>query len=648
MAYVESALYVDSAQYALVAQWAATHAYTVGQIVRQLAAPTANNERCFVCIVAGTSLGTEPTWVLTKGAKTVESGGPTWQECTALPGLNSDSINTPAWAVSAGAIVLGAVIRNVARTIYLICTTAGTAGTGVEPTWNTTLGATTADGSVTWTCIKSSGNFPAWAAPAARLALFNSATWLVNAAMIIFVGDDHAESGATITINPAFSCSIICIDHTVALPAGSGNLKTTASVTNTSGTYAFMGTTGGAAGIFFYVYGIQLIQSASSPGYIANYGAYFEGKFESCSFSFQPGGNFSHSLGYIGLPGVALEFIGCTFQFNVATSSLLMGGSSVLMRNCATSGVSPGTVFQGQGGGVGAPLVCEGCDFSNVSGTLVGGASIGSNYTFKDCKINSAVTVASLGSAAGVTIDLNRCDSGGTNWRNERYTALATETTSTVVVRTGGASDGATPVSHRVATTSNLSSTNISPATTRHPVIPLAIWNAVTGSNRNVTIYGIANDSRVPNNDEVWFDVEYLGSASSPLGSIASGTKSNVLATGTALTADTSAWDSAATARANTTAYTVGQVIKTASNPGRVFACITSGTSASSEPGGYATAIDGGSVADGGAVFRAGCRFRQTLVLSGPQPQLAGYIYAYPKAARASMTYWIDPLIKLS
>src|SRR5215472_6896223 len=113
MAYTETALYVDSAQYANVAQWTATHAYSVGNIVRQLAAPTAGNERCFICLVAGTSVGAEPAWVLTRGAATNETTVH-WMECTGLPAVNGDATNTNAWHASAGAIAIGWIIKNVA------------------------------------------------------------------------------------------------------------------------------------------------------------------------------------------------------------------------------------------------------------------------------------------------------------------------------------------------------------------------------------------------------------------------------------------------------------------------------------------------------------------------------------------------------
>jgi len=58
-------------------------------------------------------------------------------------------------------------------------------------------------------------------------------------------------------------------------------------------------------------------------------------------------------------------------------------------------------------------------------------------------------------------------------------------------------------------------------------------------------------------------------------------------------------------ARINSTAYALGYQITVASNPGFMFYCTTAGTSAGSEPAGYATAINAGTVTDGTAVFTA-------------------------------------------
>jgi hypothetical protein len=62
--------YCGSVQHAAIAQYANSHAYSVGDIVRALASPSSGNERAFRCTTAGTSGGSEPSWTLTKGGTT--------------------------------------------------------------------------------------------------------------------------------------------------------------------------------------------------------------------------------------------------------------------------------------------------------------------------------------------------------------------------------------------------------------------------------------------------------------------------------------------------------------------------------------------------------------------------------------------------
>lgn len=60
-----SAFYV----FAAPADWAATTAYAVGDVVK----PTTRDGNEYVCTVAGTSGGAEPTWVTTEGGETVDN-----------------------------------------------------------------------------------------------------------------------------------------------------------------------------------------------------------------------------------------------------------------------------------------------------------------------------------------------------------------------------------------------------------------------------------------------------------------------------------------------------------------------------------------------------------------------------------------------
>ena len=64
-----------------IAQWAASTTNSIGDLRRQLAAPTVGNERVFRCTTGGVTGGTEPAWTLTKGATTAD-GTAVWTEVT--------------------------------------------------------------------------------------------------------------------------------------------------------------------------------------------------------------------------------------------------------------------------------------------------------------------------------------------------------------------------------------------------------------------------------------------------------------------------------------------------------------------------------------------------------------------------------------
>lgn len=101
----------------------------------------------------------------------------------------------------------------------------------------------------------------------------------------------------------------------------------------------------------------------------------------------------------------------------------------------------------------------------------------------------------------------------------------------------------------------------------------------------SITATVYGNAATLPLTDEIWVEFEFLGSGSSTLGSIVTTTKANVLATGTSVASDASTWSGGTTAFKLTATLTPGQ---------------------------------------------------------------AGYIHARIRAAKASATYYIDPLITLT
>jgi hypothetical protein len=186
----------------------------------------------------------------------------------------------------------------------------------------------------------------------------------------------------------------------------------------------------------------------------------------------------------------------------------------------------------------------EGVDLSVLGSgkTLVAAGGAAKRFTFKDCKLGSSVTVAaSPTSPGGGETLLIRCDSGDTNYRTEKYRYEGTQTTETTIVRTGGASDGTTPISWKIITTAN--SKRYMP----FECIPISIWNETVGSPIDITVEGIWGSGSVPTNADIWMDVEYLGTSGFPLGNFVSSAPADQLAAGTNLTASSETWGGSTT-----------------------------------------------------------------------------------------------------
>lgn len=461
-----------------------------------------------------------------------------------------------------------------------------------------------------------------------------------------FVAQNHAETQASaltltspgISTNP---CFVYCVNQAGSVPPVSADLRTTATITTTGS--SFLSVYGCA-----YFYGINF--SASTGANNSSF-AFGDGShdtiqtYKNCSFAMVATSN--GRAAYIGAGTTAnrVVFDNTTFSFGGTGQYIQPQVGDFIWKNTPSAIVGatlPTTLINWAFNWYPSNAYLEGVDLSALgSGKTICGAipaQYNATANLKDCKLGASVTVAATPTSGTGQILVSRTDSAGTNYIEQKYNFTGTQVNETVIVMTGGATNGTTPESRKITTTAN------SKWAFPFEAVPIGIWNNST-SAANATLYGIWNAAALPNNDDVWFNVEYLGSNTSPLGSFASGTKADGLAAGVALTASTQAWDSLVTARANTTAYTLGQVIKVASNPGRIFFCTTAGTTAGSEPAGYASAVDGGSVTDNSAVFRAGMRFQETVSFTAGQ---VGTIYAYIYAAKASSTWYIDPLVVLS
>jgi hypothetical protein len=572
-------------------------AVAAGQLVRQFTAPAVGSERVFICIVAGTTANvTDATWVLTRGAKTTD-GTATWMEVTGMSAVNGDAVNTPTWAQAKAINVpsLGAIIKRNSGTSYQICTTAGSMAAS-EPAFSDTAGAITADGTSVWTSLGVVGNFTGGAAPHARLNNAFATSWWA-AGHTIYVGDNHVESQATaITIAPSLTTTtisrVLCHNRSGSYPPTTNDLRTTATISTSAAANINLSWTNGT----FYIYGIAFKVGVGQAGncsiFLSTINAW--SYFDNCSLQIATTFAGQSTISFGSTNNVCTFVLNNTTMYFGSTSQRVdLNQVQFIWQNTgqvlAAGSVVPTVLMISSSAGQQRSLVLEALDLSQLTGTLVaasGGSTMG-NTVIKDCKLNAAV-VPITPITAGETLQLVRSDSGATAYKSARYQYEGAETTEASITRVGGASDPTGQAqSRKIVTTAN--------AQWLRPfrAEPYAIWNARTAANVVVTVCGTINAGAVPNNDDIWMDVEYLGSSATPLGTTVTTTKSNVLAANAAIASDGSTWN-------------------------------------------------------GGGSGAGWSPFKLTTTLSSPQPGLAGYIYARVRAAKPGTTFYIDPQITLS
>jgi hypothetical protein len=621
--------------YYAVTAWATGTVTAAGARRRQNAAPAVGSERVFICIIAGTThASTEPTWILTQGAKTTDNTV-TWMECTGKPAVNGDVTNTPlSSSARSQAVVLGNIVKNNTATHYFICTTAGTCGAG-EPTYNTTTGGTTADNTATWTCIGAVGAFSAWNAPGARMAT----SWATTGDTV-YVSSIHAETqAAALSIAPAGLTQYLCVANAGSTPPVAADLTTGASCTTTGNNTITL------SGISYFQ-GIAFSCATGAFGTLFNISTGINSYVSMRNCALSQKGTANPSFVFGNSTGSKIELVNTTLGFGGGTGELVTwSGCQFVWRDTASAlsavgGTWPTNPFRANLG----TLLIENVDLSAFAGSAYWNVNAGpSKAVFSRCKLAAITMIGATTSPGHAEIDVIACDTAGATYRHERWQPFeGNQTIETVVVHTGGASDGTTTFSWKIATQ------NTARWTMPFESLPITIWNPTTGADVTVTLEGLVSAAALPNNDDIWIIARYFGTAASTLGSSVTETKATPLTANAALTASTVAWDGAASARQNSHAYSLGDVIKVATNSGRIFFCTTAGTSAGSEPGGYASAVDGGSVTDSGAVFRAAVRFKLAVTLTGPQPQIAGYVSLTVRVGKLSATYYVDPKAVLS
>jgi hypothetical protein len=360
-----------------------------------------------------------------------------------------------------------------------------------------------------------SNNGSTWALAKATLA---AAVTAAGSRGVVYVRNDHAESQAS-AITIACSSTVSTPTQIYSVSDANEPPTTLARGANVSATGANDITVTG----YFSIYGIQFnAGSESSTGNINILGttAGFANLIN-CTFNVNNTSGPSSILYGGNAPlSQTVKLKTCTFIFGSTVQRITLY-SKTTMIGCvlSNSGVIPTSLLSSNSG---RGLIAEiyDCDFSAAGA----GKSIISTttddkvkLTVNNCKIGSSSALLSgTISGDGKEIDFINCDSGNTNYIEAHYVYQGSWATDSTVYRNGGATDGVTPVGFKIVTSAAAS-------IVRPMAIPLMpVFYDADGSTAITVTAEIAqaSGSTKLKDNEVWIEVEYLGTTGYPLGNI--------------------------------------------------------------------------------------------------------------------------------
>lgn len=424
-------------------------------------------------------------------------------------------------------------------------------------------------------------NGSTWALAKATLA---AALTAAGAGGTVYVSQVHAETvaSAMTLASPGTTVNVVkvlCVNDGAGPPT---TLATTATVSTT-----------GASSItcsgYTYTYGITFNcgDGANSASFQTTNAARFI--FEACKIVL----NNTSSTSRINIGGTTTSsyyvtiFKNTALQFGATNQYISANGTFKWLntQNAILGATFPSSLFLTASGNIGDILI-DGVDLSALGANIIFNINTVAKFVWRvvNCKLGSAALFFSgvLGVENG-GLDLHNCDSGNTNYRMECYRYHGSIKVETVVVRTGGASNGTTTISWNMTTLATVGFSY----PLESPVF--SIWNDTTGSSKTVTVEILHDSVTDLNDDEVWLEVEELGTSGYPVSTIQSDRKANILATAAAQPTSSTTW--------TTTGLT---------NPNKQYLSVTF------------------------------------------TPQMKGYFQCKVMLAKASKTIYVDPLITVS
>lgn len=246
--------------------------------------------------------------------------------------------------------------------------------------------------------------------------------------------------------------------------------------------------------------------------------------------------------------GMRMDWTGCTVKFGNASQLIL---TKACRWNWNGGGLESGTTSPtvllnigstGATGGKGVTALIENLDLSNGAAgmNIVGAVQGDSTCLLRNIKLPASWsgTLQSGTLETGGRVVMKNGDSGDTNyrlWVADYYGSIRDDTG---VNRSGGFSDGTTPLSWKMVSNASAGFPN---ATLVSPEI--YVWNSSLGVGKTLEIEIVHDSATALTDAEIWVSLEYLGTSGFPIGSQVTDRVSTVIATPANQTTSSVTWN---------------------------------------------------------------------------------------------------------
>jgi len=357
---------------------------------------------------------------------------------------------------------------------------------------------------------------------------------------VIWVSQVHSEAGAG-NVTPLFIGTeaspeaVICGNDSAEPPTA----LATGAVCTSVGNFSFTATN--------YVYGLRIeagTAGASNSAVVLNNTTKRSSKFEQCIFRVL--GNLAAATISIGTTGTGgkTTLVDCQYRFGSSNSGFSISSNVYDKNGSFVSGTStPSILYRAHGSG--GLMLIEGMDFTNLGTSFdVTIAPIpGSTFILRRVKFASGWSGNFIQTAGGYSYrtSMYNYTIGTSNfmvWIEDYAGVIKSETT---LVMSDGASDGVTPFSWKMTSNANADTWVVQLFSDE-----MVIWSDAVGGSPDlqatITVE-ILHDSATNLTDaEVWLEVHYLGTGTSPLGAGISDRKASIVASAADQTASSATW----------------------------------------------------------------------------------------------------------